>query len=129
MKELLAGKLLQALSMAGDRTLAEGLRRALGGRSVALCFHRVGKQRRAGELRPKLTMPPGEIDQLIQVVLACAGRVMVSFDDGYRDSADYILSRAARFPRVDWLFFLCPEKTEQRVGFRWDLAETRGGMF
>ena len=31
--------------------------------------------------------------------------------------------RAPRWPEVEWLYFVCPQKTERRVGFRWDLAE------
>ena len=115
----LAGTNLQALSAA--------FRRALGGRRLALCFHRVADRRRDGELLPKLTMAAPEIDALIGFLLHAAGRrdrwLTVSFDDGYRDSAGYVLDRAPRWPQVEWLYFVCPEKTERLVGFRWDLAE------
>jgi peptidoglycan/xylan/chitin deacetylase (PgdA/CDA1 family) len=130
MKALIGTQLLRVLSRAEGRSLTSGLRHALGSRSLALCFHRVAAERRASELQPKLTMPAAEIDALISAVLeACTGRLTVSFDDGYRDSADYILSRAARYPQVEWIFFVCPQKTEQRAGFRWDLAETRRRLF
>ncbi|GAC1345386.1 MAG: hypothetical protein NVSMB23_21460 [Myxococcales bacterium] len=120
---------MKIIAGADERSLAGALRASLGGRRVALCFHRVAAQRRQGELRPKLTMPPAEIDRLIAFIAEAVARepraLTVSFDDGYRDSAEYVLSRAPRLPGVEWLFFLCPEKTERRAGFRWDLAETR----
>jgi hypothetical protein len=129
MKRLLGSQLIRAFCAADDRSLARLVRASLGERQVALCFHRVAERRRDGELIPKLTMPPAEIDRLIRFLLEAVGRsdgwLTVSFDDGYLDSAEYILSRAPRFPEVEWLFFVCPEKTERQVGFRWDLAETR----
>jgi hypothetical protein len=45
------------------------------------------------------------------------------FDDGYRDAANYVAARAPLHSSVQWLFFVCPEKTENRAGFRWDLYE------
>jgi len=120
----LSEQILRVLSAADGRTLSKWLRRGLGGRRIALCFHRVADRRRPRELIPKASMPAGEIDRLIELLLqAC--KLTVSFDDGYRDSAEYVLSRAPRFADVEWLYFVCPEKTERRAGFRWDLAETR----
>src|SRR5438105_9337515 len=107
MRELL----LRTLASAHPDTLAGLLRRALGGRRVALCFHRVADQRRRGELVPKLTMAAGEIDALIRFLVDAARRddawLTVSFDDGYRDGAAYLLDRAPRFPQVEWLYFVC----------------------
>ena len=37
-------------------------------------------------------------------------------------AADYVLSRAPLFPGIEWLYFVCPEKTEHRTGFDWDAA-------
>ena len=129
MKQFVGTQLIKVFCAADERALARMLRASLGDRRVALCFHRVAERRREGELLPKLTMPPAEIDRLIQFLLETKGRsnrwLTVSFDDGYLDSAEYILSRAPKFPEVEWLFFVCPEKTERQVGFRWDLAETR----
>lgn len=104
------------------------LRRSLGGKKLALCFHRTGV-RREGELLPKLTSPSADIDALLDLLLRGAGRrdrwLTISFDDGYREAAEYVLDRAPRFPEVEWLFFVCPQKIERGVGFRWDLAEVR----
>jgi len=124
-KRLVASQFIRALSSADESSLATWVRRSLGGRRVALCFHRVADQRRQGELIPKLTMAAGGIDRLLRFLTAAAGPLTVSFDDGYRDSAEYVLSRAPAFPGLEWLFFVCPEKTERGAGFRWDLAETR----
>ena len=73
-------------------------------------------------------MPAPELDTLIELLLTSrpgAGRdwLRLSFDDGYRDAGDYIRTRAPRFPQVQFDFFICPEKTEARAGFRWDLVE------
>jgi hypothetical protein len=102
------------------------LGRALGDRRVCLCAHRIAARRRATEVVPKLTIAPDVLDGLIECLLEArpSGHwLTVSFDDGYRDSAEYLLSRAGRYPQIEWLYFVCPEKTEQRIGYRWDLAE------
>jgi hypothetical protein len=114
MKEFLGAQLLKALSAADDRTLARALRANLGDLRLSLCFHRV-----AGE-RSKVAMPAEEIDRLIGFVFQTIGPLTVSFDDGHGDGAEYVLSRAARFPQIEWLYFLCPRKTEE--GAEADLA-------
>jgi hypothetical protein len=115
----LGSRILRTLAAADDRTLAAFLRANLDGRRAALCFHRVSAE------RGKLAMPAEEIDRLILLLLECASGLTVSFDDGYRDSAEYVLSRAPHFPRVEWLYFVCPEKQELRAGFRWDAPGAR----
>lgn len=118
---------LRAIAGMNPRALAAAFRRALGRRRIALCFHRVADPRREGELLPKLTMAAPQIDALIEFMVHAAARrdrwLTVSFDDGYGDSAAYLLERAPRWPDVEWLYFVCPQKTERQVGFRWDLAE------
>ncbi len=101
---------------------------ALSGQGCALCLHRMSPTRRPSDWQPALTMPPSELDALIELLLASRpgrsdGWLSVTFDDGYADAAEYLRTRAARFPQVEFLFFLCPEKLERRAGFRWDLAE------
>ena len=67
-----------------------------------------------------------ELDELLESLHATrreSGWLTLSFDDGYQDSADYIRSRAPRYPGVNFLLFVCPEKTERGVGFRWDAWE------
>ena len=107
--------------------LAAIFRRGLGDRRLALCFHRIANVHREGELLPKLTMAAAQIDSIIEFLLAAARRhdrwLTISFDDGYRESAEYVLDRAPRWPEVEWLYLVCPQKVEMRAGFRWDLAE------
>src|SRR2546423_15700535 len=128
MNRHLGSTVVRTLSLADGRALAAFLRTGLGGQGLALCFHRIASPRRERELLPKLAMPAAEIDRLIPFILEAPRRperwLTVSFDDGYRDAAEYVLSRAPRFPEIEWLFFVCPAKTEAQVGFRWDLAET-----
>ena len=112
----LASQVLRALSAADERTLLSALRSNLGELRAALVFHRVSEE------RSKLGMPAEEIDRLIRFLLEAQGRLTVSFDDGYRDAAEYVLSRAPRLPEVEWIYFVCPEKTELRTGFEWDAA-------
>ncbi len=94
-----------------------------------MCLHRVANDRRPGEWDPSLTIAPGELDALLEFLLSTRPRTQswltVAFDDGYEDAAQYILTRVDRFPTVEWLYFVCPEKTERRVGFRWDLYEQK----
>ena len=94
---------------------------------LALCFHRVGAQKRAADPYPELTTPTAVLDELLSSLTRSVPRapaqVFLCFDDGYADAAKYIASRAAAYPAVDWLFFVCPQKTEQRAVFRWNLYE------
>lgn len=97
---------------------------ALQGLGVSLCLHRVAARPRPTDWQRGLSMPAPELDELIGLLLwARPGRLSITFDDGYRDAAAYIRSRAPRFPGVDFVFFVCPEKAELRAGFRWDLFE------
>jgi peptidoglycan/xylan/chitin deacetylase (PgdA/CDA1 family) len=110
------------------------LGRALSGLNVALCLHRVSIQgRRPGEMQPALSIPAAELDALVELLLASRRTderwLTLTFDDGYADAAEYIRTRAERFPTVDLLLFLCAAKTEQRVGFRWDLVEQGEASF
>ena len=104
------------------------LSRSLGDAEVALCLHRVLEARRPADRQPAMTMPPRELDALVEVLLSTRAPsaprwLTVSFDDGYADAAEYVGSRAARFETVEFLLCVCPEKLEAPAGFRWDLAE------
>jgi hypothetical protein len=127
MQSLLRGSLFAAARQLSPELLTRWVRSTLGGRHLCLCLHRVASERRPGELLPQLTIAPELLDALIETLLSIGpgGQrwLTVSFDDGYLDSARYLLSRAGRFPSVDWLYFVCPAKTESGIGFRWDLAE------
>lgn len=102
---------------------------ALGRRHLALCLHRVAERRRSTDRLPELTISAARLDELIELLLAsrpgASGWLTVCFDDGYADAAEYLSSRAARFPQVEWLFMICPAKAEHQVGFRWDLVGQR----
>lgn len=108
------------------------LRQSLAGRNVALCLHRVRDLRFRPALLPEQSARAEEIDALVETLLECGDQdrrwLTVSFDDGYRDAAEYLRVHARRYPEVEWLFFVCPKKVELRSGFRWDLAE-RSGRF
>lgn len=98
------------------------------GLNTSLCLHRVADKPRPSDWQQGLSMPASELDSLIELLLSSRpgpskGWLSVTFDDGYRDAGEYILSRSRRFPDVEFIFFICPEKTEGRAGFRWDLVE------
>lgn len=100
---------------------------ALAGFGVSLCLHRVGPPR-PSDWQPGLRIDPAALDDLLELLLAgrpgsSANWLSLSFDDGYRDSAEYIRTRAPQFPAVEFFFFVCPRKLEQRAGFRWDAVE------
>ena len=118
----------RAGSLAPALLLKPLLRAALGEDRVALCLHRVSARRRADEPRTELSIDAGELDRLLLLLLSARPMdgerwLSATFDDGYEDAAWYVRSRAGRFPTVEFLFFVCPEKCEHGVGFRWDLPE------
>lgn len=112
--------------------LRRWLRWATRGLCVALCFHRVNRERRGTDLLPELTVAPDTLDQLLALLSdgmqKGSSQLFFCFDDGYADAAVYVAQRAPRHPWVRWLYFVCPEKIERRVGFRTDLAEIMAGM-
>jgi hypothetical protein len=100
---------------------------------IALCFHRVSAQKRATDPQPELTVAPEVLDELLAFLTSsmpvAPAQLFLCFDDGYADAANYVAARAPFHSSVQWLFFVCPEKTEKRAGFRWDLFEaTTGGQ-
>jgi hypothetical protein len=107
--------------------------RALAGLKAALCLHRVTLTRRPNEAQPALTLPIAELDALLELLVSARPEderwLTVTFDDGYEDAAEYLRTRASKFPSVDFIFFICPEKTERGVGFRWDLVEQGKAAF
>ena len=117
------------VTLVGDRLplplCARLLGAALGDARVALCMHRIGEFTGApGE--PHVTCRAATLDALVGALLAtrpatAAPWLTVSFDDGYLDAVEYVRSRAPRFPTVEWLLFVCPEKAERGAGYRWDV--------
>lgn len=89
--------------------------------SIALCLHRVSR-----DGNDDLTIRADELDAFVERAHAARPRserpwLTISFDDGYADACAYVESRAPRYPDVEWLLFVCPEKAERGSGFRWDL--------
>jgi hypothetical protein len=95
---------------------------------IALCFHRVGNNRRSTDPLPELTVTPLVLDELLAFLTGALPRapaqLFLCFDDGYADAVGYAAARAPLHPSVQWLFFVWPEMIERRAGFRWDLFET-----
>ena len=108
------------------------LGRVLDGTHVAVCLHRVDDGSRGASTAMDTVIHPSELDQLLGILVASRPSaakpwLMVCFDDGYADAAEYVESRLTRFPDVRWLFFVCPEKLKKRAGFRWDLNPSTAG--
>lgn len=118
---------LDALARVGgvlpSALIRAALRRLLEHRSLALCLHRVTLvPAQASALCVEASVLEGLIELLLSArPRAGAGWLTVTFDDGYADAAHWLATRAWRFPEVEFLVFLCPEKIERRAGFRWDL--------
>ncbi len=122
--------LIRTLARAPLPLLRATLGRLIAGERAAVCLHRVPDVRRAGDPVPSMSMTPAEVDGLVSLLRDSRPRsgrpwLVVTFDDGYRSAAEYVRSRAPRFPDLEWLLFVCPEKLEKRAGFRWDLFEWR----
>lgn len=100
--------------------------RAVGNTSVALCMHRVGTPGPLAPL-PWISVTQAELDELIDMVaphhLRNGSALTLTFDDGYRDAVEYVTLRAPQYAHVDWVLFVCPEKSRVRAGYRWDLHE------
>lgn len=117
-----------ATALLPDAALAPALGASLGSLDVALCLHRVAPPAPTDSWLPETVIPSETLDALIERLTAPDAegrrrRLTVSFDDGYSDAAAYVASRALRFPAVEFLYFVCPEKSERRAGFRWDAVE------
>jgi peptidoglycan/xylan/chitin deacetylase (PgdA/CDA1 family) len=116
-----------------DAVVRAVFHRATAGLGIAVCLHRVGKRHRPGDPNPSMTAPPRTLDRFLALTAARSvgsPPLVMAFDDGYADAAEYVATRARRFPFVEWRLFVCPEKIERRAGFRWDvyqLEAERGG--
>jgi peptidoglycan/xylan/chitin deacetylase (PgdA/CDA1 family) len=119
-----------AAALLPEATVDALFRRWVGTQHVALCLHRVHQgPRRPTERLPEMSIPAGELDVFLDRALSTRPQadrpwLTVSFDDGYEDALRYVQARVRRYPQVEWLFFICPQKVEQQAGFRWDLVET-----
>ena len=101
------------------------MRESLRGLNLALYLHRVAEAHRPTDRVPGLTIKGSSLDVVLGELSALAPitQTTVTFDDGYKDAADYVDTRAPRFSSLRFLFNVCPQKAEQRAGFRWDLHE------
>jgi hypothetical protein len=101
------------------------LRESLRDLDIALYLHRVAEQHRESDQTRGLTIKGSALDIVLDELqrLAPGTRTTCTFDDGYADAAEYLDSRAPRFPKLYFVYNLCPEKTVNRAGFRWDLHE------
>lgn len=111
--------LLEVGTHLGDAPLQRMLSLSLGQMNVALCLHRVGTA------RGSMTISAPMLDSLLELLrgtrpVGDRPWLTFAFDDGYDDAAEYVKSRAPNYPDIEWLFFVCPEKNEKRVGFQWD---------
>jgi peptidoglycan/xylan/chitin deacetylase (PgdA/CDA1 family) len=91
---------------------------------VALCLHRVSRTH-----RDRLTIDERELDEFVERASAIhhvrrKPWLTITFDDGYEDARAYVETRARRHEDVEWMLFVCPGKSEQQAGFRWDLSST-----
>jgi hypothetical protein len=123
------GGIVRRLARLPPEALGRLFWRVAGDASLAFCLHRVHVgERRPGELQPWLSIEARRLDRLLEVMTRSRpaghqGLLSFTFDDGYRDAFAYVVTRAPRYPQVEWLYFVCPEKTAERRGFRWDAYE------
>jgi hypothetical protein len=116
--------LVLAVALLPRSAMAGLLRRAVGTRRVALCLHQTRRDDEPPHPLADNSSRETDIDELIALLseaLPSAGQLTVTVDDGYAAAAAYVSTRAPRFPAVEWLYCVCPQKTEKGIGFRWDL--------
>lgn len=102
------------------------LRRAFGDNMVALCLHRVAEQHRRTDPYPANTFVEGQLLELLDLLYGQLGsRLIITFDDGYLDAIEFVETHSARYPKAEFILFLCPEKLVSKRGYRWDLVELR----
>lgn len=99
----------------------------LGKQDLALCLHRVCETRRTTDPYPANTIEKAKLLHMLSLVSAFhrqgPSRLTLSFDDGYADAVEFVRTEAPRYPQIEWIVFICPIKSEKRIGFRWDRFE------
>jgi peptidoglycan/xylan/chitin deacetylase (PgdA/CDA1 family) len=98
---------------------------AVGRAHVAMCLHRVNTPGPMAPL-PWINVSAACLDELLEMIEPHhrgSSKLTLTFDDGYRDAVIYVTERAPQLPHVDWIVFVCPEKTRTRAGYRWDLHD------
>lgn len=110
---------------------ARAVSATVGDARLALCMHRVGEYD-GSRVRADVTCPADTLDAIVTALLDTRSAkrepwLTVTFDDGYLDAVEYVRSRAPRFPSVEWIVFVCPEKAELGAGFRWDVPGASAG--
>lgn len=122
---ILSLKILALLSP--EKLVALIYRFCTSGFSIAICLHRVSNERRQSDPYPPNTIETEKLDKIIKIISPFyennTETLTLTFDDGYQDSYDYIKKNAPMHPHIEWIFFVCPEKIEKQVGFRWDAYE------
>ena len=108
--------------------LASLVRLGVGRSCVAICLHQIRRDDAPPHPFADTASREGDVDLLVSRLagaLAAPHQLCVTFDDGYAAAAEFVRTRAPQFPAVDWLYFVCPLKTETRVGFGWDAKAER----
>jgi peptidoglycan/xylan/chitin deacetylase (PgdA/CDA1 family) len=129
MRAEFVGAALEAYRALPTPMIQRALGASLGDANIALCLHRVRERGRRDLASSTLVIDETNLDALIEIILGAfpvdRPRLTLSFDDGYVDAAHYIESRRERYPSVEWLMFVCPEKVRKRAGFRWDTRDAQ----
>lgn len=101
------------------------IKRSVGPHMVALCLHRVAPVRRITEPYPANTFIDKQLLELIEILYEVLDKdqLVITFDDGYPDAVQFVMTHAQRLPKARFILFVCPRKLTQKVGFRWDLVE------
>lgn len=93
---------------------------------VATAFHQIVDERRPHEGAASCNHLREEFHETLAFLDAMSktsAEMWITFDDGYRTAAEIVDEIAPRFPTLKFVFFVCPEKIAEQVGFRWDAWE------
>ena len=110
------------------RQIERALQKSLGGASLAICLHRITDSNEETTKSP-LTITTKTLEKILHSLNHVsqghgAGEILVTFDDGYSETLEFIENKKHLFPNLSWIYFICPQKCARNENYVWDREET-----
>jgi peptidoglycan/xylan/chitin deacetylase (PgdA/CDA1 family) len=102
--------------------------RLAGGAAIATVFHQIIDERRPNEATAFCNELRPDFHAIVEFIASLHNAkketdLWITFDDGYAAAAEVLDEIAPAFPAIQFVYFVCPQKTSARVGYRWDSWE------